>query len=126
MKLFVSGKIGDEALTREIMEGLKNGGHEITLDWTRIGHLKPYDENPSASAKAAVLEVQGVKEADALVLVAHDRGIGMYVELGVALGTGKPVYLLSSRPSRTMFFHHPLVARVTSLSELVEKLASVR
>ena len=125
MKIFVSGKVGDESEAREVMAHLARAGHEVTLDWTTIEHLKPYDENTDASAKAAALEVQGVKEADVLVVIAHDRGVGMYVELGVALGSAKPVYVVSKRPSRSMFFHHPLVTVVRSVDELTKRLNAI-
>lgn len=118
MRLFVSGKIGEEAEARRTMDQLEALGHQVTFDWTRIEHLKPYEANAEASADAAVLEVEGVKQADALVVIAHERGVGMYVELGVALGMGKHVYVVWPGSSRTMFFHHPLVKMVSSVADL--------
>jgi hypothetical protein len=123
MKLFVSGKVGAEAETRSVMTALRGRGHQITFDWTSIDHLRPYEENAAPSAHAAELELAGVAAADALVLLADERGVGMYVELGAALALGKPVYVVTAPPARTMFFFHPLVHIVRDTEELLRRLA---
>lgn len=115
MKVFVSGKIGDDNDVRRVMAALRSRGHEITFDWTAIEHLRPYEQNQVASAAAAELELNGVATADALILLSHDRGVGMYVELGAALALGKSVFVVASPPARTMFFFHPLVTLVESI-----------
>lgn len=124
MKIFVAGKVGQEKSAREAMSILSRAGHEVSFDWTSIPHLKPYDENSEASRRAALLESRGVLESDALVLLAHDKGVGMYVELGMAIACGKPIYVIGSETSRTMFLYHPLVRRVNSISTLLDVLDS--
>ena len=121
MKFFVSGKVGDEVITKALMTALKDSGHEITFDWTTIEHLRPYDVNSTASREAAISESRGVKEADVLIIVAHDKGVGMYVELGIAIGTGIPIFVITEKESRTMFFHHPLVSKVANVEEIIKK-----
>lgn len=101
------------------MNALRNAGHTISFDWTSIRHLKPYDQNASESREAAVLEARAVKDADVLVVAAHDKGVGMYVELGIAIGAGVPIRVISGDASRTMFFHHPLVRIVESVDEII-------
>lgn len=124
MKIFVSGKIGEDVAIQAagFMAELKRRGHTITFDWTTIEHLRPYEQNRDASAQAALLEVQGVAEADALVLLSHERGVGMFVELGVALALAKPVVVLARPPARTMFFFHPLVQVVETPEEVFAAL----
>lgn len=121
MKFFVSGKVGVEEDVRERMEVLKAAGHEITFDWTTIGHLKPYDKNAEASREAAIRESSGVKDADVLIVLLHERGIGMFVELGIAIGVGIPIRVVTDMESRTMFFHHPLVKKVNSFEEILKE-----
>jgi len=122
MKIFIAGKVGEEEVAREAMNMLSQAGHEISFDWTTIPHLKPYDENSEASQQAALLESRGVLESDALVLLAHDKGVGMYVELGMAIASGKPIYVVGTGSSRTMFIYHPLVRRVGTISNLLNVL----
>ncbi len=56
-----------------------------------------------------------------LIIQAHDRGVGMYVELGIAIGSGIPVRVVTDVESRTMFFHHPLVKKVDSLEQILKE-----
>lgn len=123
MKFFVSGKVGNDGVTKSTMDALKNMGHEITFDWTTIDHLRPYDKNSVASREAAISESHGVKNADVLVIIAHEKGIGMYVELGIAIGAGIPIRVVTEVESRTMFFHHPLVKRVRNVDEVIEEFS---
>jgi nucleoside 2-deoxyribosyltransferase len=122
MRVFVSGKVGAEGEIRSLMRTLEKRGHELTFDWTLIEHLRPYERNKDASRSAAIQEVEGVRSADALVLVEHDRGVGMFVELGVAIALGKRAYVVSGESPRTMFYFHPLVRRVASFDELLAAL----
>ena len=122
-EFFVSGKVGDDDATKFAMKALKDAGHEITFDWTSIKHLRPYDKNAAACCEAAISESCGVKNADVLVIIAHDKGVGMYVELGIAIGVGIPIRVVTKGESRTMFFHHPLVKKVTSIKEVIEEFS---
>jgi len=122
MKFFVSGKVGSDSDTKRLMHELKKAGHEITFDWTTIEHLRPYDKNTRASREAAVLESRGVKDADVLVIITHDRGVGLFVEMGIAIGAGIPVRVVTNdEDSRTMFFHHPLIKRVTDINQILSE-----
>lgn len=121
MKFFVSGKVGVEGDVKAAMKALKDAGHEITFDWTTIDHLRPYDENAAASREVAAKESRGVEDADVLIIIAHDRGVGMYVELGIAIGSGIPVRVVTDVESRTVFFHHPLVKKVDSLEQILNE-----
>jgi hypothetical protein len=123
MKFFVSGKAGFENDARAAMKSLRDAGHDITFDWTTIGNLKPYDINITASQEAAIKESSGVKEADVLVVITHNNGIGIYVELGIALGVGIPVRIITNEESRSMFFHHPLVRKVSSIEEVIKEFS---
>ncbi len=123
MKFFVSGKVGNDNIAKSLMKALKDAGHEITFDWTNIEHLRPYDKNGARSREAAISECSGVKDADVLVIIAHEKGVGMYVELGMALGVGIPVRVVTKDESRTMFFHHPLVKKVNSIEEVIREFS---
>jgi len=125
MKFFVSGKIGVEGDAKEVMDTLRSVGHEITFDWTAVEHLKPYDRKPGACRKAAIVDCQGVKDADVFIIIPHERGIGMYIELGVAISSEIPIRVVVNPwlKSCTMFFHHPLVKRVTGVQEIIEEFS---
>ena len=123
MKFFVSGKIGVEGDAKDVMEALRNAGHEITFDWIGLPHLKPYDDNPNDCGIAAIVDCDGVKEADVLVIIPHVRGVGMFVEFGMAIACGIPIRVIVNPWLRscTMFFYHPLVKRVSGVQEIIEE-----
>ena len=123
MKFFVSGKFGTEEEAKATMRALQDAGHQITLDWTAFGDLRPYDQNSSASREAAIAETHGVREADVLVLMANDKGVGMYVELGIAISLGIPIRVITDMENLTIFFHHPLVRRVKSIGEVIREFS---
>jgi hypothetical protein len=50
-------------------------------------------------------------------------GIGMFVELGIAIGAGIPVRVVTSEESQTMFFHHPLVKRITDINDIIKEFS---
>lgn len=125
MKFYVSGKLGDSSITKSVIAVIREAGHEITLDWTTLGSLKPYDLNVEAASSAAIDEVNAVWDADALIMIPHSKGVGMFVELGVALGCGIPVYIITGTEegrSRSIFLYHPLVKEIGSVEELLENL----
>ena len=123
MKFFVSGKVGNENDAKKLMHLLREAGPEITFDWTTIPHLRPYDVNVRASRDAAILESRGVKDADVLIIIADERGVGMFVELGIAIGLGIPIRVITDQESRTMFFHHPLVKQINDINEVLREFS---
>ncbi len=122
MKLFVAGKVGKEQETRKAMQIIRDSGNELTFDWTSIPHLSPYEDNEDMSRNAAILEARGVLECDALILLADEQGVGMYVELGMAIASGKPVFVIGGESAPTMFLYHPLVQRVKTVPEALSLL----
>ena len=125
MRIFVAGKVSEEDAAKKAMQVVKQAGHEITFDWTSIPHLRPYEVNEDASRRAAVLETKGIKESDAVILLAHEHGRGMYVELGMALASNKPVFVVGGDGSQTMFLFHPLVHRVKNISEVLPLISKL-
>jgi nucleoside 2-deoxyribosyltransferase len=123
MRFFVSGKFGAEKKAKEAMRALQNVGHEITLDWTKFGDLRPYDRNSSTSREAAIAEAKGIREADVLVIMADSEGVGMYIELGIAIGLEIPIRVIPDIESYTIFFHHPLVKRVKNIEEVIKEFS---
>lgn len=126
VRVFVSGKIGAEVGPHNFMRELEHLGYFITFDWTQIPHLRPYEENVDQSVEAATLEIQGVTTADVLVLLSHERGVGMFVELGAALALDKAVIAVSRAPVRTMFLFHPNVTVVPDTREAIAALSRLR
>ena len=107
-----------------MLSALRSAGHSLTLDWTSLPHIRPYSTNFDEARRIAELEATAVTEADALILLADERGVGLFVELGIAIGQGKRVYVLTSSAEQTIFYYHPKVKVFSSREELFAQLAT--
>ncbi|MEK9207501.1 MAG: hypothetical protein AAB922_03405 [Patescibacteria group bacterium] len=69
-------------------------------------------------------DMDGVRNSDIFVLLTNEDGIGMYVELGMAIMSkihkGKPrrVYVIGNKLGRSMFFFHPSVRRRKTIEDV--------
>lgn len=101
MRIYVAAKFEMKALVASLYHYLKRAGHVITYDWLGA------PDQPSAAV--AYDEIEGVRTADAVVVVAHPLGCGLWVELGAALALGKRVLLIGD--TDCPFAPHALVER---------------
>ncbi len=90
MRVYVAGKFAPQTITRvrAVQAELIAAGHHITYDWTA---------DTVEDANQAINDMHGVLGADVFVLVAEDHSVvycGAVAELGMALASGLPVYVL--------------------------------
>lgn len=107
---------------RRLRDLLSAQGHTHTYDWTL---------NTRADSVDALRDI-GEKERDAIqasdfVVILLPAGKGSHVELGIAIGSGVPVFLHDMTDSMTNFettstFYH--VAHVVQLSGSLEDIPS--
>ncbi|MFC3212602.1 group-specific protein [Planomicrobium okeanokoites] len=90
MKFYIASSFANKDKVREAASILRGAGHVQTFDWTvnlrasSVEDLELY----------GTLEKKAVLEADFLIVLLP-AGKGSHIELGIALGQGKTVYLLS-------------------------------
>jgi nucleoside 2-deoxyribosyltransferase len=95
-----------------LLEALKEQGWERTFAWT--GEI-----DPDRYAETALKEIEGVRAAD-VVIALLPGGRGTHVEIGAALGLGKPVILHApdretlTKPYPCVFHYHPGVTLLIS------------
>ena len=105
-KFYVTSSFKNRQAVRSVSKGLKEKGFIQTYDWTEnnrapeIGELK----------RIGLLEKKAVMDADFLIVLLP-AGKGSHIELGIALGLEKPVYLYSpddevNHPDTTSTFYH--------------------
>lgn len=90
MRIYVASKYSPATIARvrEVYAQLIAAGHQITYDWTT---------DDTEGAVQAINDLHGVLGADVFVLVAEDHDVvycGAVAELGMALASGLPVYVL--------------------------------
>jgi nucleoside 2-deoxyribosyltransferase len=122
MKIYLAANPGKNFINRQsvidMMDEIKNAGHTITHDW--VSHRPETPEDMTAHrVNAAIKDVEGVREADCLILIDDEFRGGIYTELGVALACYKPVVVVAPKYNM-IFFSHPLVKIVNSLKEVLE------
>lgn len=125
MKFYIASSFRNIEAVGFVAEQLTSNGFGLTYDWTH-----------GAASSIAELEAigksekQAVMEAD-VVIIMLPAGKGSHVELGIALGTGKQVFLYS--PDETVndlaltstFYHLPEVIKVIgTIEELIAEVCS--
>jgi len=128
MKFYVASKFEHASAVSRAIAELTVAGHAVTLDWTKH---EQFDWNKPREAerlawKYSYLDVEGVRSADVFIMLTYN-GLSMrgaYVELGVALGLGKLVYIVGEQP-RNIFSFYPGVRVVESLEQVIEELRGV-
>ena len=125
MKIYVAGKYQEREQVRGIYRELRDKGHKITVDWTDHD-IYPHDAVAERLSDFAEEDVRGVKEADLFIgLMTNDHVYkGLWVEMGVALGEGMPVWIIGMAGDTCIFMNHPRVRKFSEVREVLEALCN--
>lgn len=124
MKFYIASSLKNIVNVRQVAEKLKSRGFLQTYDWTTHSSI----DSISKLRKVGHEEISGVLDAD-VVIVMLPAGKGSHVELGIALGAGKKIYLYSSTHelndfgNTCTFYHVEAVEQsIGSLDELINSV----
>jgi nucleoside 2-deoxyribosyltransferase len=111
MKVYVAAKFEAKNLVRQIYQILEGAGHTITHNWTHEDdtHCETFDERIAYQQRCAQSDLQGVRDADVLVLVPHPLGKGCYYEFGAAMALNIPVVILGDWADKALCIFERLV-----------------
>lgn len=122
MKFYIASSFKNIESVRYVSENLKNRGYIHTYDWTVNENATTLEELKIIGEK----EKTAVIEAD-FVVVILPAGKGSHIELGIAIGNGKNIYLYSPNKeidnieTTSTFYHLPEIEKYFgTLDELVE------
>ncbi len=122
MKFYIASSFKNIESVRYVSENLKNRGYIHTYDWTVNENVTTLEELKIIGEK----EKTAVIEAD-FVVVILPAGKGSHIELGIAIGNGKNIYLYSPNKeidnieTTSTFYHLPEIEKYFgTLDELVE------
>lgn len=133
LNLYVAGRFKDYARVRDVIDTLISAGHIITHDWTRTNEFDQ-DGNPvvptgpgqsvdaMTSEQAmhyAKLDLMGVSDADAVVLMAEEGLYGALIEVGAALAQDVEVWIVGKMPRGSVFFEMNLVRRFDQIEDVI-------
>lgn len=124
VKFYVAAKWQDRPIVHQVYQILKSFGHEITLDWT--DHELPNESQMKQSqinnflSMWAEKDIIGVQNCDLLIALfmepRHQRGA--MVEVGAALGLGKPILIIGHAEDSSTLLRHPLCMHLDDLEDL--------
>src|SRR5688572_24206659 len=109
VKIYVATSFKCQKEFHEFREKLEANGHTISHDWTKEDASKvPEDERPAYLDRCARADLKGVYDADVVVLLAKPKMAGAFVELGYALGVGKPILVVGAKDkgNQDCIFYH--------------------
>lgn len=125
-KFYVASSFNNIDTVRYVSNYLKNRGFIQTYDWTKNQRASTLDDLKVIGSQ----EKNAVKEAD-FIIVLLPAGKGSHIELGLALGLGKKIYLYSPNgdidnfETTTTFYHLPEVEKcLGSIEDLIEKVTA--
>lgn len=127
MRIYVGGKFGDKSIIRCVMTSLRDRGHEITHDWTR---LSPAPDDFVGLGQCAEWDIDGVRQADAVVFLITDSDYpyrGTFCEVGAALYGRKTIVIVgpnTTAAARNCFWHHSSIHHYDTVEEMLADVQS--
>lgn len=125
-KFYVASSFKNKDTVRIVCQHLKNKGFIQTYDWT-INERASTIEKPENIGQE---EREAVLESDFLIVILP-AGKGSHIELGIALGQRKKIYLYSSGgevnniDTTSTFYHLPEVDKCFgTIENLLEKVCT--
>ncbi|GGE62909.1 nucleoside 2-deoxyribosyltransferase [Priestia taiwanensis] len=124
MKFYIASSLQNKEQVQLLSTRLIEIGHTHTYDWTRNNRASTIEE----LSRIGELERKAVREADYLIILLP-AGKGSHIEMGIAVGLDKPVYILSPNEDvydvslTSTFYHLPQVQIIIGrLEELLVTL----
>ena len=118
MYLYIAGQNREEA--NEVADAcMGRNGHIITSRWISKPFNRTHDHTIPERNIIAQEDFDDVTAADAVVLISCEHRIpsGKFVEVGIALGQNKPIYVIGHRENMLMW--HPSVEQFDNIDEFL-------
>lgn len=126
-KFYVASSFKNIDTVRYVCQQLKKRGFIHTYDWTKNQRASTFDD----LRVIAFQEKKAVIESD-FIIVLLPAGKGSHIELGIALGQGKKIFLYSPNgdinnfETTSTFYHLDEVEKcMGSIEDLLEKVTSI-
>jgi nucleoside 2-deoxyribosyltransferase len=106
--IYIAAPWKDKALMPEIAAKFEAAGHKITWKWWATDDIAEGNRNEDALQTQALNDVNGVLDADVLVLINTAKSEGKAVEQGIAIASGIPIIAVGKRGDGTSLnvFHY--------------------
>ncbi|MFD1778490.1 group-specific protein [Fredinandcohnia salidurans] len=123
-KFYVASSFKNIETVRYVSQQLVKRGFIHTYDWTKNERASTFDDLKAIG----IQEKNAVIESDFLIVL-FPAGKGSHIELGIALGQGKKIYLYSPDDqinhfeTTSTFYHLPEVEKcIGTIEDLIERV----
>ena len=117
MRIYVAASSREADRVRAAQRMLREAGHTLTLDWLTIIErvvatgVRECDLPDHEAIAHALLDLDAIRDADAVWLLAPELPTkGAWVELGFAVGIGKPIVISGPQCRQSIFCRFGLLA----------------
>ncbi len=131
LKIYLAARYGLWEAMQVYGEHIEALGHETTSSWYHdVDPDAEEDTDPDVLREEARLDIAGIEGADLVIVFTEaldchipgaSRG-GRHVEMGVALGMKKSVWIVG--PRENIFCHHPNVVAFDTFDEVLHELTA--
>ncbi len=123
MKWYFASRMRHKKAIDKIVNFLKSQNHSVVYEWSRLGSIKPYNENSDESSLVAKEISVALKDVDIFVLITDEAGTDMFIELGIVIGrwldnNKTKIYAVGKFNDRSLMHFHPAIKRVDKLSDV--------
>lgn len=128
-RVYIATRLENHAAHNRLRDALDALGVGLTYDWTAHGSVKHL--GIGRIREVAIAETAGVTCSD-LVVALLPGGRGTHAEIGIAIGAGVPVVLVTTDPAdkgdggaTCAFYHHPgvVILDTADLDEVARMVA---
>jgi nucleoside 2-deoxyribosyltransferase len=115
-EIYVAGRTSMIEEVRIVQSQCVAAGHTITHDWTtvveEVGGAADEKHVPAKKQQEyAGWDMEGVHDADLVIMVCGPNLCGTLIEFGMALAWGKPIWIVGTPERESVFFHRSNVLR---------------
>lgn len=119
MKIYIAGHNQDIAL--EIANAIADSTeYTVTSSWLYKPFHPTNHHTVDERIAIATEDYLDIDRSDALLIISSHKRVpgGKFVEVGIAIGQGKPVYLIGNRENMLMW--HPNVTQYDSIDDFIK------
>lgn len=123
MRLYLAAKFSKRAIVLVIAKSLTRSGHQVQARWL-TNHVD--DGSPEIQSQWAMEDLEDLEAADRVIVFQlplrdPEPSVGRHIELGYALGRGKPVVLVGDR--NCVFHHLPIITHFSTITTFLDTYA---
>lgn len=115
-KFYIGSSLKNYKLVDYYANRLKENGFEQTYDW--VSNLDVKDISKQILMQYAKSEQQGIEESD-VVIILLPGGRGSYIELGMALGLDKKIFLCSENKEEFTIYNTVAFYELPNITKLI-------